>query len=589
MKTEGRDRIAVITVALVLAFTVLAARLWHLQIVKGTNFKRLSYENRLRIVKVPAPRGIIYDRNGKPLVKNSPYYSVSLMPEIIEEEDLEEIAYLLGIDVQEIQRVVGQWEESSVPIKLKDGLSFEAVAQIEARLSDYPALSIEVEQTRHYLYEKVGAHLIGYLGKLNPEQVHKDNFRDVPRQALIGQWGVEKMYDNVLRGTPGKRIFEVDALGRKLREISFELPVKGQPLYLSIDIDMQKKAEEAFKSRTGALVAIKPATGEVLGLVSLPSFDPNLFSRGISYEDWLELSESMRYPMLNRALQSQYPPGSTFKIVTAIAALESGTTTPEDEVTCRGNLKYGRWSFGCWRRGGHGKLSMHRAIVESCDVYFYKAGLRVGIDIIAKYARSLGLGAPAGVGLVTEKPGLIPDTEWKKRVRNEPWYPGETFNASIGQGFVLTTPVQLARMIGMVANGGYLHDIKLVRVDDLPVPAGVVHLEEKTLSVLKDALRGVVQEKHGTGYTARSGKIDMSGKTGTSQVISQRDLNVDEEELPYRFRDHAWFVAYAPSEEPKIALSVFVEHGGHGGAAAAPIARQAIEEYMGSQEAAREY
>jgi penicillin-binding protein 2 len=589
MKTEGSDKIAVIAVALVLAFTVLAARLWHLQIVKGRNFKRLSYENRLRIVKVPAPRGIIYDRNGKPLVKNSPYYSVSLMPEIIEDEDLEEIAYLLGIDVEEIQRVVGQWEESSVPIKLRDGLSFDEVAQIEARLFDYPALSIEVEQTRHYLYGKVGAHLIGYLGKLNPEQVHKDDFRDVPRQALIGQWGVEKMYDSLLRGTPGKRIYEVDALGRKLREISFELPVKGEPLYLSIDIEMQRKAEEAFKGRTGALVALKPNTGEVLGLVSLPSFDPNLFSRGISYEDWLTLSKSMRYPMLNRALQSQYPPGSTFKIVTAIAALETGAISPDDEVTCRGNLRYGRWNFNCWRRGGHGKLSLHRAVVESCDVYFYTAGLKTGIDNIAKYARSLGLGTPSGIGLVTEKPGLIPDTEWKKRVKNEPWYPGETFNASIGQGFVLTTPVQLARMMSAVANGGYLHDLRLVRVDDLPDTEGIVHIEENNLNVLKEALSGVVQEKKGTAYWARSEKIHISGKTGTSQVISQRDQNVDEEDLPYKFRDHAWFVAYAPREEPKIALSVFVEHGGHGGAAAAPIAKQAIETYMGIQEASGAY
>lgn len=583
MKTEGRDKIEVIALVLALAFAVITARLWHLQIVKGRDFKKLSYENRLRIEKVIAPRGIIYDRNGKPLVKNSPYYSVSLIPEMMEGADLGRVADLLGIDMEEIQRVIGQWEDSSVPIKLKDGLSFEEVAHIEARLSDYPALGIEVEQTRHYLYGKVGAHLIGYLGKLNPEQVNKEDFRDVPRQALIGQWGVEKMYDSTLRGTPGRRIIEVDALGRKLRELSLEPPVKGQPLYLSIDLELQKKAEEAFGDRTGALVALRPATGEVLGLVSLPSFDPNLFSRGIGYEDWLRLSRSMRYPMLNRALQSQYPPGSTFKIVTAIAALESGAMTPEDKVTCKGSMSLGRWSFGCWKKGGHGTLSMHRAIVESCDVYFYTAGLKAGIDNIAKYARALGLGAPAGVGLVTEKPGLIPDTEWKKRVKNEPWYPGETLNVSIGQGFVLTTPVQLARMISAVANGGYLHDLKLTRTDDLPEPVGMVSLKEETFGVLKDALMGVVQEQHGTGSPARSGKVDISGKTGTSQVIAKRNKDVDEEEVPYRFRDHAWFVAYAPREEPVIALSVFVEHGGHGGAAAAPIARQAIEAYMGSQ------
>jgi penicillin-binding protein 2 len=585
MKTERIGGITITAFAVAVLFTVLAARLWQLQVVRGREFERLSFENRLRMEKVPSPRGIIYDRNGRPLVKNSPYYSVALIPEMTGSADIEGIADFLSMDAGELHRIIGSWEDPLELIRLRDGLSFEEVAYLEARLSDYPALTIDVQQTRHYLYGDVGSHLIGYLGKLNPRQTRKKAFKDVPRQALIGQWGVEKLYDSVLRGTPGKRVIEVDALGRRLRKISEEPPVRGADVYLSVDINLQKIAEAAFGNRVGAMVALKPDTGELLGLVSRPSFDPNLFSRGIEYRDWIRLSQSKRYPMLNRALQSQYPPGSTFKIITAIAALETGAITPKTRVTCTGQITHGRWTFGCWKKGGHGKLSLYRALVESCDVYFYTAGGKTGIDSIAEYARALGLGTEAGVGLVREKRGLIPDTEWKRRVKNESWYPGETYNASIGQGFVLTTPVQLARMMSAVSNGGYLNDIKLTMAEGPPDEGRRVKLKEETVKAVKDALRGVVSERKGTAhFGARSKTAEISGKTGTSQVISSRGRDVDEKDLPLKFRDHAWFVAYAPRDEPEIALSVFVEHGGHGGAAAAPIAKAAIEAYMSSPE-----
>jgi penicillin-binding protein 2 len=582
MKSETPDKIRIISFITVLLFVMLAARLWQLQILRGKEFREISSENLLRIEQVPAPRGIIYDRNGKPLVKNSPYFTVALRQELLGEADLGAIAEFLGVDREEIADRIQKHKDPFTPIKLKDGLTFEQVAYIEARLSDYPALTIDVEETRHYLYGEVGAHLVGYLGKLNASQMQKTDFRDVPPESFIGQWGVERLYDKILRGTPGKRVIEVDALGRQLRLLLEEPPRKGDDLYLSIDIGLQQAAEKAFGDRSGALVAFKPTTGEVLGLVSKPSFDPNLFSRGISYADWLDLVRDERHPMLNRALQSQYPPGSTFKVVTAAAALETGAVTPRTEFYCSGNLKEGRWSFGCWKKSGHGRISLYRAIVESCDIYFYLAGGKADIDNIADYARQFGLGRETGIPLVAEKTGLVPDRHWKERTRNKPWYLGETYNAAIGQGFVLATPAQMARLASAVSNGGYLYRPTLLRANSQPQPESKLNVSARTLDFIKNALRGVVNDAHGTGYAARSQVAPVAGKTGTAQVISIKGR--DRDKNPAEFEDHAWFIAFAPVKKPEIALSVFVEHGGHGGSAAAPIAKAAIEAYLASGE-----
>jgi penicillin-binding protein 2 len=580
VRAEDSRRIRLSTVVSVLLFLVLAARLWQLQIVQGAEYMRLSYDNRLRIEKVPAPRGIIYDRNGKALVKNSAYYNVSILPEMLEDADIGAIADFIGVEPDGILGKIGNEKHPLEPIVLREGLSFAETAFMEARLSDYPALTIVVEETRHYPYGEVSSHLVGYLGRLNSKQAKRDSFKDVPRQAFIGQWGIEKMFDSTLRGTPGARIIEVDALGRHLRVIKETPPVNGDDVYLSIDIDLQKEVAAAFGARTGAFMAIRPSTGEVLGLLSMPSFDPNLFSRGIDYSEWTRLTGDRGYPMLNRALQSHYPPGSTFKIITALAALEEGAITPETNVTCTGGIRRGRWSFGCWRKGGHGRISLRRAIVESCDVYFYHAGKLVGIDGIARYARLLGLGRETGIGLLEEKEGLVPDTEWKMRAKGEPWYLGETFNAAIGQGFVLATPAQLARIIGVVASRGVMNELQLTRVESAPPEGERLKLNEESVDILRGALMDVVNTRHGTAWASRSKVVRMGGKTGTSQVIANKALIGDHEEIPYRFRDHSWFVAFAPEDEPEIALAVFVEHGGHGSEAAAPIARRAVEVYM---------
>jgi penicillin-binding protein 2 len=582
MKSKRSRRISLIAFLIFFLFAILAGRLWQLQVVKGNYYAQVSVENRLRLEKIPSPRGIIRDRTGVALVRNAPFFSIALLPEMVDQADLGAIAGFLFMDLGELSDIVRRHEDPLEPIKLRDGLIFQEMASIKARLSDYPGLIIHVEQTRYYPYGEVGAHLVGYLGKLGPTELKKEDFKNVPRQAFIGQWGIEKMFDSYLRGKPGRRVIEVDALGRRLRLIKEEPPERGNDLHLSIDLELQKAAEQAFDGNVGALVALKASTGEILAMVSRPSFDPNLFSRGITYQDWVRLAEDKSYPLLNRGLQSQYPPGSTFKIATAIAGLEEGAITPDTTVTCQGAIRVGRWRFRCWKRSGHGKVDLHRAIVESCDVFFYKAGQEAGIDAIARYARGLGLEAESGLGLVKEKRGLIPDTEWKRRVKKQSWYLGETFNASIGQGFVLATPMQLARMTSTAVNGGYLYKPTPIRTEEQPEPVSRTPISQETLDIIKKALRGVVSERHGTGRAADSQIVEIGGKTGTAQVISSREETRKEEELPYKLRDHAWFVAFAPVESPEIALAVLVEHGGHGGTAAAPIARKAIEAYMNS-------
>jgi penicillin-binding protein 2 len=577
---EKSEKILIIAYVVVAAFLLLIMRLWQLQILQGKEYRKLSEANRLRIISIPAPRGIIFDRNGIQLVKNSPYYYASLIPDEFDIRKVDSLSKVLNMPIEEILEEINKNGLSPFsPIRLKQGLSFTEVALIEARRSDFPGLIIEAEVSREYLYGDVGSHLIGYLGKLNPSQSKDPALKDIPPDTFIGQWGVELLFDKSLRGTLGKRVIEVDALGREIRLLQEKPPIKGKDITLSIDINLQEEAEKAFGEKAGALVAIKPDTGEILGMVSKPSFDPNLFAKGISYDKWIAITQDKKNPMLNRALQSQYPPGSVFKIVTAIAGLEEGVISPETRVDCRGGIDYGRWHFGCWRKQGHGVVSLHRAIVESCDTYFYEAGKRLGIDKIYDYATNLGLGKKTGIELGREKQGLIPNTNWKLENKKHPWYLGETFNAAIGQGYVAVTPLQLAVMISTIANGGNLYKPTLIK-DAQPIISGKVKIRSDTLEIVKSGLFGVVNEPGGTGWAAKSQLMSIGGKTGTAQVVA---IKRDSQYLPEKFRDHAWFVAFAPVEKPEIALAVLVEHGGHGGGAAAPIAKRAIEGYMNSK------
>ncbi len=580
MKTNGEfEKIIGIGYLVIILFLIIIMRLWQLQILQGDEYRKLSETNRFKIINIPAPRGIIFDRNGIPLVRNTAYYYASLIPNEFDKKKIAPLSQLLNIPADEILSKIDEADVSPfVTVRLKEGLTFDEIAYIEARRSDFPGLIIEEEVSREYIYNELGAHLIGHLGRLSPAQSKDPAFRDIPPETFIGQWGIEKLYDSSLRGVPGKKIIEVNALGREIRLLKETSPEKGDDITLSLDVNLQKGAELAFGERAGALVAIKPKSGEILGMVSKPSFDPNLFSRGISNDDWVAITSDPKKPMLNRALQSQYPPGSTFKIVTAIAGLEERVINPQTDVDCRGGISYGQWRFGCWRKEGHGTVSLHRAIVESCDVYFYEVGRRLGIDKIAKHAINFGFSKKTGIELDIERDGVIPSTQWKMENKKLPWFLGETFNAAIGQGYVSVTPIQLAVFASAVANGGTIYKPTLLK-DAQPVISGETNVSPETIELIKSGLFGVVNEPGGTAYASRSTLTNIAGKTGTAQVVSMKS---GIRYLSDRFKDHAWFFAFAPFENPEIAVAVLVEHGGHGGSAAAPIAKKAIEEYINS-------
>jgi penicillin-binding protein 2 len=586
---EIRRRLPALAVFIAVFVFTLLIRLWYLQAVKGDYYYEQAESNRIRPVKLRPPRGIIYDRYGRPLVENALTFDVSLVPEDAQELDAEisRIASLLKINGASIREALDSAEDSRAtfePVKLLEEAPWEDVALVESRQEDLPGVIIEPVHRRHYPYDGLASHLFGYIGKPSQTQRKQDQ---ADLSQLIGQGGIEKIYDKLLRGAPGRRMIQVNAAGRKVKDLGVEEPRPGIDIYLTLDLDAQRAAEDGLGNRAGAVVALDPNTGEIIALASHPNYDPNLFPRGISPKDWTALANDPSHPLYNRAIQSVYPPGSTFKIIVALAGLDAGIIDPDEKISCHGSLKGGNHSFRCWKKDGHGPVSLHQAIVESCDVYFYTMGERIGWDRVAEYARKLGYGALTGIGLSDEKPGLIPTVEWKKKRTGEAWYPGDTFINSIGQGFVLVSPLQAARMMSAVANGGYLYTPTLLKqtrnretgkiATFSPERKPRVNIDADALQAVRDALAGVVAEPGGTGHGAQTPFATVAGKTGTAQVVAQK---VAGRHLATEATDHAWFVAYAPVDAPKIAVAVLVEHGGHGGAAAAPVAKSVIEEYL---------
>jgi penicillin-binding protein 2 len=582
-------RLPLLAAFIVLLAVVLFIRLWYLQAIKGEYYHEQAENNRIRPVKLRPPRGIIYDRSGRPLVENELVFDISLIPEDAQDLDatIEKLSAIVKISPDSIRKTLEDANEVRTtydPVKIQEEAPWDEVARVEAHQDDLPGAIIEPEHLRHYPYAGLASHQFGYIGKVTLAQ-HKKEQTDLG--ILTGQGGLEKVYDKLLRGVAGRRMIQVNAAGRKVKDLGIEEPRPGTDIYLTIDLDAQKAAEEGLGSRAGAVVAMDPDTGEILALASHPTYDPNIFPRGISPKDWVKLMNDPSHPMYNRAIQSVYPPGSTFKIIVALAGLDSGVIKPDDTVNCKGYLMSGRHSFRCWKSGGHGPVSFHQALVESCDVYFYTMGERIGWDRVAEYARKLGYGGLTGILLPDEKPGLIPTTAWKKKRTGEAWYPGDTYINSIGQGFVLVSPIQACQMMSVVANGGHFHPPLLlkqtrnretgaVRVFS-PEHVRSIKLDPRALEEVQSALVGVVNEPGGTAHGAATPLAIVAGKTGTAQVIAQK---VAGRKLSEETRDHAWFVAYAPAGHPKIAVAVVVEHGGHGGSAAAPIAKKVIEEYL---------
>jgi penicillin-binding protein 2 len=564
-------------------FIIFLLKLWYLQIIKGAEYKKIAEQNRLRTIDIPAPRGIIYDRNNKPLVKNIPSFDISAVKEDLPTDPvtLETLGKLLDLTPATIQgRLKKKPEYLFEPVKLKQNVSFKQAAQVEARAIDFPGLQVDVVVSREYIYGESNSHMMGYLGRLTLEQMRNPQYWDVPRMAFIGQFGVEKIYDNLLRGVAGKKIIEIDAIGRVTRVVSVQQPIKGDEISLTIDIDLQMEAEKALKGKVGAVVALDPQSGEVLVLASSPTYNPNLFSRGIEHKAWRKLISDPKKPLLNRTIQSQYPPGSIFKIITAIAALEEGIITESTSVTCKGSIYLGR-VFRCWQKKGHGRVNLNRAIVESCDVYFYEIGRRLGIDKIADYASAFWLGKSTGIELDGERTGIVPSTSWKLQNIKQQWFPGETLITAIGQGYLATTPIQIARLMAAVINGGYIYKSHILKSSEHnDNQEGMVNLKNETVELIRKALVGVVSDKRGTGWRARSREVTIGGKTGTVQVVGSEKSSDDD---PYEHRDHAWFAAFAPQDNPRIVVSVLVEHGGHGSKAAAPIAKRVIEKFIKKQ------
>ena len=587
---ELQSRVYWLFAIIVALFFSLLLRSWYMQAVQGSYYRELSENNRMRVVPIRAPRGLIYDRYGNLLVNNVPSFNLYLVLEDIPVKDREAVfqrlSSYLEVPVDEIsRRILPYSDDLYAPIKIKEDLTLREVALVESHRLNLPGVKIESESRRNALYGPLAAHLIGYVGEVSSQQLDEGTYPGVEQGEVVGQYGVEKSFDAVIRGVPGNKGIEADALGHEVRVLKRVEPVPGSNLYLTLDLDVQKAAEEALGGHAGAIVALDPNNGEVLAMTSHPAFDPDLLSSRTSISEWESLVKDPKHPLTNRVTQGQYPPGSTFKIIMAAAALETKTFSSDQEVFCQGGLPFGRRIFRDWKRGGHGMISLHRAIVESCDVYFYELGNRLGIDTIAKFANLFGLGKPTGIELSSEKGGIIPSTEWKKKVRGEPWYPGETLSVSIGQGYVTATPMQLASMVGAVATGIYYRPqlLKAIRdesthqmkprsdAEGIPVPVSA-----RTLKIIRSAMAGVVSETHGTGGSAKSELVSIGGKTGTAQVVAERVGGHKEEEL----QDHAWFVSFAPVEHPKIVVVVLVEHGGHGGSAAAPLAKKVIEAYM---------
>jgi penicillin-binding protein 2 len=579
-----------------LAFFMIFIRLWSLQVIKGSDLRRLSENNCIRLRENPADRGMLLDRKGRIVAHNRPSFEVYLIPEDLKAnpEVVTEVANLLKIPPEEIQERIHTQKRRAPfkPVRIKSDIDWNELANLEFNRVYLPGLFVDVRPRRAYDYGDLASHLIGYLGEVDENELKQAKETPYRMGTLIGKYGVEYRWENDLRGTDGGRQIEVDALGREIRPLGIVEPFPGNNLFLTIDLDLQRTAEEAYQDKNVALVAMDPKTGRILAMVSKPSFEPDIFARNILPEEWKSLVENPHHPLQNKGIQGQYPAGSTFKIVTAIAGLESGSITPTTQFFCKGAFPYGNRDFRCWKEGGHGAISLHRALVESCDIYFYQVGLKVGVDLIAHYANEFNLGRVTGISLPHEKPGTVPSSAWKKKRLGVPWYSGETLSFSVGQGYLNATPLQLLMLISGVANGGkqYLPQV-VERVENIygkklkeypPVELRKANVSETTLQIVQEALRGAVNDPHGTGWTCALKEVKVAGKTGTAQVVRLPDnfKKGDMNRMPQKFRDHAWFVAYAPFEDPKIAIAVLVEHGGFGASAAAPIAKKVIEKFL---------
>ncbi len=572
--------------------SALVGRLYYLQVAQSERYTMLADDNRINLRLLPPPRGRIFDRLGEPLATNRLNYRVVLISEQTPsvEATLGTLGGLIRITERERRRVLRESRRKRrfVPVTVRDNLTWDEVSRIEVNAPDLPGVMIDVGQSRHYPAGPVAAHVTGYVAAVAENELTGDPLLELPG-FRIGKSGIEKTYDLVLRGSAGNSQVEVNAYGRVIRELARDNGQPGETLALTLDLGLQRYVSARIGGQSAAAVVLDVHTGDVLALASAPSYDPNAFNEGLSHAAWRELLRDARKPLIDKAIAGQYPPGSTFKMIVALAALENGVVTPQHRVTCTGEIELGDRVFHCWKRAGHGERQMVDAIEQSCDVYFYDVSRRVGVDRIAAMARRLGLGGPTGIDLPAEQPGLVPDRDWKLANYGEPWQKGETLVIGIGQGYMLATPLQLAVMTARLANGGVAVTPRLVR---RPAEGGAgaprfenLGVSPASLAVVTSGMRRVTNSPRGTAYRARivDPGMEMAGKTGTSQVrrISKAERLAGirkNEERPWIERDHALFVGFAPVGAPRYAAAVVIEHGGSGARYAAPIARDILRE-----------
>lgn len=583
------NRSLIVGIGKFLFLLVIIARLYYLQVYQADRYKMLADENRISTRLLVPPRGVIYDRNGKMIATNRQNFQALIVAEQAPnvQATLDAFKKIMPLSEAEEERIKKDLKRnrSFVPIKIRENLSWEEVAKIQMNAPDLPGIIIDEGLSRYYPYGEKMAHVLGYVSSVSDKDVKDDPLLEVPG-FKIGKAGIEKLYEKKLRGKGGNLKLEVNAYGRVMKEIEKNEGVPGENVELTIDARLQEKAYDAFGEQSGAAVLLDVNSGEILAFVSTPAYDPNELSKGVNNQVWRELVSNEKKPLSNKAISGQYSPGSTFKIITALAALEAGAIKMDTRYFCSGKMFLGSHAFHCWKRQGHGYLDVVQALQHSCDIFFYETAQRVGIEKIAEMARRFGLGSKIDVGLENEKSGLIPDKAWKLRRFGESWQQGESLISGIGQGYILVTPLQLATMVSRFVNGGYkikpsfskLSQDELSKIEK-------INVKDSYLNLIKQGMFDVVNVPGGTAFGSRFDYhgIKMGGKTGSTQVrritMKERQTRVlRQDELPWHLRDHALFVGYAPYQNPKYAVAVLVEHGGGGSSVAAPIAKEILLE-----------
>jgi penicillin-binding protein 2 len=594
---RSRRLLARVAPILLVLFGLLLLRLWFLQLIKGDYLQMRSEYNRIRSQDIPPWRGMILDRDGNVLVDNRHSFNLMASLEDIQDPDTlgRRLGSLLKIDGDALVAQIDKARQAGLSqVRLRTQLTWDEMALVETYKAELPGVFIIIASKREYHQPLLATHELGYLGEITEAQLKSGRYPTYKMGDYLGRAGLEAAWEDVLRGQQGSRRIEVDAYGRELGKLDETPSIPGANIQLTLDARLQQKAEDLLEGKVGAIVALNPQNGKILAMASSPTFSQETFERGVNPMDWKRLLEDKDHPLINRAIRGQYPPGSTFKIVMAVAGLEEGVITPQTVINCRGSIQVGNHEFHCWRRRGHGDVNLYQALMHSCDVYFYEVGRRLGVERIDKWCKRFGLGSPSGLKLAGELPGLIGSPDWKRKRFHAAWQEGDTLSLSIGQGYNLTTPLQVARMAATLANGGTLYQPQLVEKVETPsgevlhrfqpIVLGHLDADPANLALVRKALVAVV--KNGTGQRAYLDNVEVAGKTGTSQVVSLEKEKGAGRGVR-RFQNHAWFVAYAPADDPQVAVSVLIEHGGQGGEVAAPIAKKFLASYFANTRMAR--